>query len=278
MTTAPISTATAPPREVVIISHSTIFYWWPVWLTGFLMAILTYLGGNQMAIVPAGTVAERSRTVEGHDGPRDVLVIPPGKSLPVDPATGTVVQPRLRMAASNNLGVVFVVVLCLVIVITNVPLRGLWSVIALMAVAMATVLLAVLGWWDRILGILGVVDIHINALGYSSIALFLFAIWWLAYLLYDRRNYLAFGQGQLRVRKAFGAGEASYDTLGMMVEKHRDDVFRHWILGLGSGDLTIKTAGMNAARFEVPNVLNVNRKIERIRQTLQERAVVVSKS
>jgi hypothetical protein len=278
MASSSASDSVAPQREVVIISHSAIFYWWPVWLAGFLMAALTYLDGRQMAVVPAGTVAEKARVVEGHDGPRDVLVVPPGKQLPVDRATGAVAQPRLRMAASNNLGVVFAVTLCMVIVITNIPLRGLWSVVVTSGAALVTVLLAVLGWWDPILGALGVVDIHINALGYSSIALFLFVIWSLAYFLYDRRNYLVFGRGQLRVRKALGAGEATHDTRGMIVEKHRDDVFRHWILGLGSGDLTIKTAGMNATQFEIPNVLDVDRKLERIKRTLQEREVVVSQS
>jgi hypothetical protein len=229
-----------------------------------------------MALVPAGTVAEKARTVEGHDGPHDVLVVPSGRSLPVDRATGAVAQPRLRMASSNNLGVVFVITLGLVIIITNIPLRGLWSVIATLSAALVTVLLAALGWWDPILGALGVADIHISALGYSSIALFLFAIWSFAFLLYDRRNSLVFGRGQLRVRKALGAGEATYDTRGMMVEKHRDDVFRHWILGLGSGDLTVKTAGMNATQFEIPNVLNVDRKLEMIKRTLHEREVVVS--
>ena len=55
-------------------SHSPIFYWWPVWFVGFLMTALTYFDGHQMAIVPVGTVAERGRTVGGHDGPRDILV------------------------------------------------------------------------------------------------------------------------------------------------------------------------------------------------------------
>ncbi len=69
---------TTSPREIVVISHSPIFYWWPVWFVGFLMAALTYLDGHRMAIVPAGTAAERARTVGGHDEPRDVLVLPPG--------------------------------------------------------------------------------------------------------------------------------------------------------------------------------------------------------
>jgi hypothetical protein len=60
MTSTPTSAPADPPREVVFISHSTIFYWWPVWLAGFLMAALSYLDGHQMALVPVGTVAETS--------------------------------------------------------------------------------------------------------------------------------------------------------------------------------------------------------------------------
>jgi len=69
------STQASSPKEVIVISHSPIFYWWPVWFVGFLMAAWTYLDGHLMAVVPAGTVAEGSRTVGGHDVPRDVLVL-----------------------------------------------------------------------------------------------------------------------------------------------------------------------------------------------------------
>ena len=192
----------------------------------------------------------------------------------VDPATGAVLQPRLRMAANNNLGMIFVTVLCLVIIITNIHLRGLWSVIAILGIVAIAVLLAFLGWWDPILRTVGIIDVHINALGYFSIGLFLFAIWSLTVLVYDRQLYLIFSRGQLRVRTAIGAGEKTYDTFGMMVEKHTDDVFRHWLLGFGSGDLTVKTAGTNAQIFKVPNILRVGRKLELIQQMLQERTAV----
>jgi hypothetical protein len=262
------------PKEIIIISHSPIFYWWPVWAVGFLMALWTYFDGHLMAVVPLGTVAERERVVGGHDDPRDVLVIPPGARLPVDRATGAVLQPRLRMAAGNGPGMIFATTLCLVIVITNIHLRGLWSVLAILGIISATILLALLGWWDPILRAIGIVDVHINALGYFSIALFVFAIWSIIVLVYDRQLYLIFSRGQLRVRTAIGAGEKTYDTFGIMVEKHTDDLFRHWLLGFGSGDMTVRTAGTNAQQFEVANVLRVGRKLELIQQMLQERAVV----
>jgi hypothetical protein len=268
------TTPEVPPKEIVIISHSTIFYWWPVWLVGFLMAAFTYLSGYVMALVPPGTIAESSRTVDGHDGPRDVLVLPPEKQLPMDRATGAPLQPRLRMAASNNPGIIFAITLCLVIVITNVQMRGLWSVVVILAIALASAGLAALGWWDAILNAIGLIDIHINALGYVSISLFLFAIWALTFLLYDRRMATIFSRGKVRVRTVIGGGETTYDTFGIRVEKHTDDVFRHWLLGFGSGDLTVKTSGTNAAQVEIPNVLFINYKLKLIRRMLLEREVV----
>lgn len=63
-----------------------------------------------------------------------------------------------------------------------------------------------------------------------------------------------------------------------MVEKHTDDVFRHWLLGFGSGDLTVRTAGTNSKQFEVPNILRIGRKLNLIQQMLQEREVVGGKA
>ncbi|WP_406694097.1 hypothetical protein V5E97_23915 [Singulisphaera sp. Ch08] len=276
MSTPTTNPTPTPPSEVVLISHSPIFFWWPVWLVGFLLAAMTYFDNHVMAVVPVGTVAEGQRTIEGHDEPRDVLVLPQGRKLPTDKATGAVAHPRLRMSASNSLGMIYAVTLCLVIVITNVHMRGLWSVIVLLGIALTTVLFAILGWWDPILRAFGLIDIHINALGYLSLSFFLFTIWLLTYLVYDRRNRMIFSRGQLRVRSAIGSGERVFDTFGMAVEKHRDDVFRHWLLGFGSGDLTIRAAGTNSEQFEVPNVLSVNRKLEQIQRMLQERQVVGS--
>src|ERR1700726_398958 len=91
------------PLEVVVISHSPLFYWWPVWAVGFLMAALTYWYGYPIAFVPPGTVAERGARVEGYDGPRDVLIAPAGRSLPAESDSDELKQPRLRMVSSNNL-------------------------------------------------------------------------------------------------------------------------------------------------------------------------------
>ena len=264
----------ADEPRIKIVSHSDLFYWWPVWAVGFLMAFLTYQGGHRMAIVPDGTVAEQGRRVEGHEGPRDVLVVPPGKVLPVDKETGTLAQPRLRMAMSNSLGAVFATVLLLVILITNVRLRGVWTLVVLLVLLFLSIIFALAGWWDRILQFISTADVHINAFGYLCISTTLFVVWLAVFVLFDRLVYVTFSRGQFRMHLAVGAGETAYEVLGMVIHKRRDDLFRHWILGFGSGDLIVKTGGANPQTFELPNVLFVGPKLRRAQQLLQEREVV----
>jgi hypothetical protein len=261
------------PAVIKIVSHSDLFYWWPVWAVGFLMALLTYQDGHRMALVPDGTVAEKGRRVEGHEGPRDVLVVPPEKELPLDRATGALIQPHLRMAVSNNLGVVYATVLLLVIFITNVRLRGVWTLVAILIVLFLSVIFALAGWWDRILQLMGMADVHINAFGYLCISTTLFAVWLAVFVFFDRLVYATFIRGQFRMHLAVGAGETAYEVFGMVLHKRRDDLFRHWILGFGSGDLIVRTGGANPQTFELPNVLFVGSKLRMAQQMLQEREV-----
>jgi hypothetical protein len=262
------------PEKVVVVSHSPLFYWWPVWAVGFLMAGLTYLRGYQVAFVPAGTVAERGVRVEGHDGPRDALVAPAGRTLPAASEPDDLKQPRLRMLPGNDAGIVWATTLCLVIVLSQIPLRGLWSLIVIIVLVFTTILLALLGLWDPIVRAIRVVDVHITGFSYLSISLFLFALWLVTFLFFDRQVYMIFTRGQLRVRAAVSQGETVFDTRGIVVERHRDDLFRHWLLGFGSGDLTVRTGGPNPQQLKWPNVLGIGRRLKLIHTMLQEREVV----
>jgi hypothetical protein len=265
------------PKKVVIISHSPLFYWWPVWAVGFLMAGLSYLQGLPVAFVPPGTVAERNVQVPGREGPRDILIAPEGQSLPPASETDELKQPRLRMATSNNPGVIWAMTLCLVIFITHIQFRGVWSLVVVVILGFSTVLLALLGLWDPILHAIGVIDIHMNAFGYLSISLFLFVIWLLMVLVFDRLTYMIFTRGRLRVRKAIGEGEKVFDMRGMVFKRHRDDMFRHWLLGFGTADLTVFTSGANAQQIEMPNVFGIGHKLALINKMLQELEVTAGR-
>ena len=60
-------------------------------------------------------------------------------------------KPYLRVSPSKTLGVVFTFVLLMVIFITNVPLRGMWSVLVIVVAISLVVFFILLGWIDAIL-------------------------------------------------------------------------------------------------------------------------------
>jgi hypothetical protein len=258
---------------VTIIGHSDLFYWWPVWALGYLMAFLTYLGNNYMAVVPAGTVAEKAVQVQGVDGTRAGLILPSNREWPVD-ETGAVEQPQLRISRSNNLGSVFVTALVLVIIVTNIRLTGVWSLVLILLFMLLSVVFALAGAWDFIFRMLGSSDIHITGAGYLCIATPIFIIWLVVLLFYDRLTYATFTPGQFTIHYAFGAGAKSFEVHGLTLEKKQDDLFRHWVLGVGSGDIVIRTGGANSQTYELPNVLFVNGKLATAQRMLQERQVV----
>jgi hypothetical protein len=264
--------------QIHIVSHSTMFYWWPVWLPGFLLTLLTFMSDTYMVFVPQDTVAfqDAAVTVE-KDGKtfsykkNDVLVVEKGH-LPGEVAH--LDQPHLHAAASGSHGVLFAVVLLLVIFITNVPLRGLWSGIVIGLIVLGSIIFQLAGFWEPVLRTLSFLDIRINAAGYLTISGMLFGMWLFAVFIFDRQIYITFSPGQMRVRTEIGGGERVYDAGGMTLEKHRSDLFRHWLLGLGSGDLIVKTSGAQAHQIDLPNVLFIGAKVRQIEEILKNKSVV----
>ena len=62
--------------------------------------------------------------------------------------------------------------------------------------------------------------------------------------------------------------DKSYDTDNMILLKRQDDLFRHWIIGFGSGDLHMQTMGGRGVDMNVENVLFVIDKISRIQRLI----------
>jgi hypothetical protein len=275
--------AVTTKNEIKIISHSGLFYWWPVWAVCFLMAGITWFTEGRLATVPEKTfLAVKAKGPINYHDPnsaektvgytledQDLLVAP--KDTRLDP-------PSVQISRDKNPGVLFATVLLLVIVITNIPLRGLWSVIVIVVIVSAVIILALMGAWERILGTLHMLDIRINLGGYVLIGSVLFGIWLVVFLFFDQQVYMVFTPGQFRVRLEIGEGETAYDTTGMTLQKQRSDLFRHWVLGLGSGDLIVRTSGAQAHQFDLHNVLFVGRKVKEIEQMLRSRAVVTGPS
>jgi len=279
--------STAPPPDgatleanskkvdyLIVYGHSNLFYWWPVWLVSFVLAAVTYIEGNQMAVVPAGTVVERDRTVEDVAGRRDVLVAPAGKSFSLARETGQARTPGMTVSSNNNLGVIFVATIFFVALASTILLRGLVSIIVLVAMIAIVVVFALLGWWDEILLFLGGLDIRMNAVGYLGVGIPVFLAWLFVIFLYDRATYIVFDQGQLRYVHEVGDAEIAIQADGAIVEKKRNDVFRHWLLGFGTGDLKIKI-GHNGMQLDLENVLFINSKLALIQRLVKEKSITI---
>ena len=89
--------------DLKIIGQSNIFYWWPAWVAGFAVALLSYLQGRDVTFMP--------EIVE-------------------------------RVHPSNNPGIFFIAVLVLLIIFTTTKLRGIYSVVTVITVAFFVVLFA----------------------------------------------------------------------------------------------------------------------------------------
>ena len=133
--------------DIKIISHSNVFYWWPGWVIGFAVALITFLQGEDVAMGP------------------DVVA---------------------RIHPSNNPGIIFIATLVLLVIFTNAKLRGVYSVVTLITAAFFVVLFAWLGWWDSILHFIPQLSARANVGFYLLFSTALLIVWLLAFFLFDR--------------------------------------------------------------------------------------------
>ena len=262
-------------EQITIYGHSNLLYWWPVWLVSFILGVVTYMDGHKMAVVPAGTVVERGQTVPGVGGPRDILVAPEGGTFSLVQEEGGPRTPGLTVSSNNSLGVVFVATLVLVALTSTILFRGLVSLVVVVLLITATVTLALFDLWNPILAYIGGLDIRMNAAGYLAIAIPLFLAWLAVVFVYDKQVYMVFDSGQIRYVLDVGDSEVVMPADGAVVEKKRNDVFRHVLLGFGTGDLLIRTGGGNGPAILLENVVNISRKLVIVNQMLKEKSVTV---
>ena len=268
-------------NEIKLISHSNLFYWWPIWVLAFFMAAWTYFENNRLAIVPADAtltpVGDRTGkfNLEFKPNSKDANTDTPiFENKALHDATERSKAPnnlepfKARISANSWLGSLFVIVLLLVVIITNVPLRGLWSFLVLMGILLIAVLVTLFKAWDQIFETIGDLRIHINMAGYLFLGVAVFALWALATWIFDRRAYVIFTPGQIRVCEHIGDAEQTYPTTGMSLEKQRDDLFRHYILGFGSGDLILRLAN-GEKEIRLPNVLGIGWQLRTVQDMLR---------
>jgi hypothetical protein len=283
--TSPSTTGPAPgavpaaKREITLISHSMLFYWWPIWLVGMVMAGITYFENNRLVIVPDGSkLKEITKDEKGVY--YQLAVSAPTRSLEdarvATESAGAEPTFKPRVSQKPWMGPVFCVVLLLTVVITNVPLRGLWSFLVLLLFVVVALLISLVPQgWDSLLKAVGDLHIYINMAGYLFIALAVLVLWAVSVFVFDQRTYMRVTPGQIQVCEHVGASIRNFDTTGLSFEKQRDDLFRHWLLGFFSGDLIVRTAGAEQETIRLPNVLWISWRLDEVQQLLREKATVV---
>jgi hypothetical protein len=278
MSTAPASGPGLPPpgtsprdREIKLISHSNLFYWWPVWLLAFVMAIWTWVEDHRMAILPPGGVVTKKEAGVYEMRFKDSKgVARTTKSLDDAERRAGSSEPAFtpRVSQSAVPGAIFVVGLLVTIFVTNVPLRGLWTFISLALIVVVALLISLFHVWDDIFEALGRLHIHINMAGFLVIGTVVFVLWALATWVFDQRSYIIFTPGQIRVCEHIGDSVQTFPTLGVSMEKLRDDIFRHYILGFGSGDLIVRVSGAERKEIRMPNVLGIGWRLKAVEDVL----------
>lgn len=268
------------PREIKLVSHSSIFYWWPIWVLGYALALLTWYDGTRLAILPPQS--DLRALADDKDKARYELSVAKPTTKSVDAAVTATNDPthppafKTRVSERAWMGPVFCVVLLLTILITNVPLRGLWSFLVILILIVTALAFTVFDVWESLLGALGNLHIYINMSGYMFIASLVLFLWVVSVFIFDQRTYMVVTPGQIRVCEHIGASIRNFDTTGMSFEKQRDDMFRHWILGFFSGDLIVRTHGAEKEEIRFPNVLWVGWRLEQVQEILRERATVIN--
>lgn len=244
----------APARDrLTFYGHSSLFYWWPVWVVGFLMAIVTWASPT------------RSVTVD-HDAA--FVSDPVGDSWTMK--HGPHSEQMLHVSASKNVGVLFTVVLLLVVIVTNVPMRGMASVVVIGCIVLFSVVAAWQNWWEEIIHRLDLLDVRINMGGYLLISVVLFAAWLIVVVFFDRQIYALFEPGEIEIRDHIGGAAQAFPGPDVTLAKKPSDLFRHWVIGFGSGDIIIhvKSAG-GTQTFEFANVMFADRQIRQATRLLR---------
>ncbi len=274
-TLAPKDPIDKKPGEIKLIGRSMLFYWWPVWVMAFFCAIWTFVEDNRLAVLPSGGEMTVAATVTGKDGkehPKAFLYTlkdDKAESLRYDdqPVRDAVERSKdasnpawpTRVSRHPILGVMFVVTLLMVVFTTNVPLRGLWSFVVFLLVALIVVIISLVpGAWDVIGRTLSSWLVYLNLAAYLIIGGVVFALWAVAFFIFDRRQFVIFSPGQIRVCEHIGDAVEAYSTVGVQLTKQRDDPFRHLLLGFGSSDLILKFASGDKREVRIPNVLGLN--------------------
>lgn len=168
---------------------------------------------------------------------------------------------------SSTIGLTYLVLLFLLIVVTNVRLRGTKSVGVLLGIGFIAMLIAWLGWWNDIVGLIPYLSVHMNTGFYLVFSTGLLIIWLLMFFVFDRLSYWRIRPGQLTREHPIGGGAESFDTRGLRFQKQSYDFFR-LILGFGAADLKVTLPDGSETVLQLHNVPFAESKVNTIEKLI----------
>lgn len=220
---------------IIFYSHNQIMYYWPIWLGAFVMSDLTGIFGQDAEVMIRG------------------------------------VEESIRVSTTPSMGLFFLIIIALVIFFTSVNIRGVWAVVLGVTVVASGLVFSVFDWWKHILEYLGDLTLYVNRDFYSALGIVLFIPWFAVVFLFDMRRYFHFMPTQIKMVNEIGEGEKSFDSLGVVMEKQRDNFVQHMALGFGSGDLIITTSGGQRDIITFPNVLRIDSVLDEVQEIRERR-------
>ena len=222
-------------KGIIFYSHSQIMYLWPIWLGAFVISDLINFFDMFNRSLENTTLKET-----------EVFALP-GVTL------------------------FHLVVMAVVIFFTSVNLRGVWAMVfAVSAIALG---LAFSVWdvWEPILKRLGDLKLYVNSDFYRAMGVVIFIPWLFVVFVFDLRRYFHFRPSQVTMVHEIGEGEKTFDSFGVVMEKHRDNYVQHMALGFGSGDLSISTHGGDSDVITFRNVFRINRVLKEVSKIREKR-------
>ena len=191
----------------------------------------------------------------------DIIGFLPGLSRPLDGES----------FALPGVTLFHLVLMGVVIFFTSVNLRGVWA--AFFAVSAIALGLAFSVWdlWEPILKKLGDLELYVNSDFYRAMGVVIFIPWLFVVFVFDLRRYFHFRPSQVTMVHEIGEGEKTFDSFGVVMEKHRDNYVQQLALGFGSGDLSISTHGGDSDIITFRNVFRINRVLKEVSKIREKR-------
>lgn len=226
----------AAPREVRLVAHSNLIYWWVVWLYGYVCALATYV--NHI-VVPFGTK-------------------------------------QIKFFPEAWLGLSYIAIVLFVVVFTNVRARVLHTFIIAAVLSLALIGIEWQWGLGSIFRFVPELKVQMNLAFYMVASTGLLIIWLIVIFGIDHLTYWRFAGGQVMERHRLGNAPGNvYDTRGMLMRRLPDDLFRHKILGLGflglgTGDVVFKPSVQGSEPFVIENVWRCSEQQRRVERLLTQ--------